>query len=236
VNEPTIIAVDWSGAKALPPQRRGIVTAVADGVDVSYTTGRTRLQTIERIEQMAGPLVVGFDFSFGVPAWFANDLGCATIADVWAVAKTEGERWLGPPPTPPFWNVRNEVDRDRQFRRCEEALKTAKFPAKSLFQVVGVGMVGPGSVRGMPLLARLRAVGFAIWPFDPPGERTVVEIYPTTLRPLAPTEYAEREYATNDIRDAVLSAAVMWEHREEFAMLPVTTDDVNRLEGDVWLP
>lgn len=32
----------------------------------------------------------------------------------------------------------------------------------------------------MPQLLRLREAGFAIWPFDPPGPRTVVELYPRT--------------------------------------------------------
>lgn len=34
------------------------------------------------------------------------------------------------------------------------------------FQIGGAGAVGTGAVRGMPMLARLRAAGFAIWPFD----------------------------------------------------------------------
>ena len=53
----------------------------------------------------------------------------------------------------------------QRFRRCEQ-----RYPnAKSIFQLVGNGQVGAGSVRGMPLVARLRAAGLAIWPFDAPG-------------------------------------------------------------------
>jgi hypothetical protein len=49
---------------------------------------------------------------------------------------------------------------------------------KSVFQLVGAGQVGPGSIRGMPMLRRLRARGFAVWPFDPFSMPLVVEIYP----------------------------------------------------------
>ena len=65
---------------------------------------------------------------------------------------------------------------------CENRLHVAGFPAKSVFQLVGNGQVGRGSVRGMPHLARLRAEGFAIWPFDGARDRLVVEIYPSLLR------------------------------------------------------
>jgi hypothetical protein len=37
-------------------------------------------------------------------------------------------------------------------------------------------------------------------------------------------------------RDAVLSAAAMWLHRESFAELTAADDPVTMLEGDVWIP
>ncbi len=160
-------------------ERTGICVAISCGKDVEATAGRTRVETIEFVEALAAPVVVGFDFSFGFPEWFALEHGCATIADVWALAGREGETWLRP--APPFWRDRCDVPPGRRFRMCELDL----VPAKSIFQLVGDGQVGAGSVRGMPFLARLRANGFAIWPFDPPGDRTAVEIYPSRLRRLA---------------------------------------------------
>jgi hypothetical protein len=226
-----VVAVDWSGAKAQSAQRIGISVATVDdtAAGVNVSSGRTRLETIELIEQLRGPVVVGFDFSFGFPEWFARERGCHTIGDVWHLAAVEGESWLLP--TPPFWRDRCPVPAARRFRRCELDLA----PAKSIFQLVGNGQVGAGSVRGMPLLARLRAQGFAIWPFDPPGPRTIVEIYPSRLRRLA-TEEASRVYATPHERDAAESARVMWEHRGSFANLRAATDPVTRIEGDVWMP
>jgi phage baseplate assembly protein W len=84
------------------------------------------------------------------------------------------------------------------------------------------------------LLARLRANGFAIWPFDAPGARTVVEIYPSRLRQLIHAPAEPRVYTTEHERDAAESARVMWEHRASFATLSAATDPVTLIEGDVW--
>jgi hypothetical protein len=228
-----MVAVDWSGARSPAAQRAGICVAIARAeAAVVPTSGRTRVETIELIAQLPPPVVVGFDFSFGFPAWFAHDHDCTTIADVWNLAERVGEEWLGPPPTPPFWRDRCEVPVARRHRRCEAGLA----PAKSVFQLVGNGQVGAGSVRGMAMLARLRDRGFAVWPFDSPGERTVVEIYPSRLRPLAPADFDERNHTDPNERDAVASAHVMWEHRASFAALEAATDPVTRIEGDVWMP
>lgn len=188
---------------------------------------RTREGAIERVIPEPGPVVAGFDFSFSVPEWFACEHGCGTVEEVWELAAEAGARWLLP--TPPFWNDRCRLSRTQQFRFCEEKLK----PAKSVFQLVGPGQVGRGSVRGMPLLRRLRAEGFAIWPFDNASPRTVVEIYPRVLRPLVPDA---GPFGTDDERDAVCSALVMWEHREVLQRLPAATDPRTRLEGDIWIP
>ena len=111
------------------------------------------------------------------------------------------------------------------MRQCE-----TRFPtAKSVFQLVGNGQVGAGSVRGMPLLRTLRAAGFAVWPFDAASDRTVLEIYPNALRPLVSDH---GPFASNDERDAVSSAFALWEFRHEIARLPAGVG----LEGDVWMP
>ena len=201
--------------------------------------GRTRAETIAMVEQLQAPVFVGFDFSFGFPSWFAREHGCGNIDAVWALAASAGEAMLAP--TPPFWRERCNVPPERRFRRCEVELRAAGAPAKSIFQLVGNGQVGAGSVRGMPLLARLRAQGFAIWPFDAASDRTAFEIYPSLLRQIGhavPISSHVRAAMCQDVnaRDAVESACVMWEHRESFAVLPATTDPVTLIEGDVWSP
>jgi predicted nuclease with RNAse H fold len=224
VTSPTVIAIDWSGAR----RPVGIWLAVMRrGELVESRPVATREEAVDYVRQSAPPVVAGFDFSFGLPEWFAREHGCTTIDDVWALAEREGERWLSP--SAPFWRTRCEVPPEQRFRRCE-----TRFPtAKSVFQLVGNGQVGAGSLRGMPLLRGLRASGVAIWPFDAPAQRTAFEIYPSALRRLVP----DRGPFTNEHeRDAVSSAFAMWRYRETVAALNAATDPTTRLEGDVWAP
>lgn len=231
---PTVIAVDWSGAKHAPAQRRAIwMTVVQDGRIVESAGGRTRDEVVDALLRASAPLVAGLDFSFAAPAWFARREGCESIDALWARAAKDGERWLRP--AAPFWRDRCDVEPEARFRRCERRVRDRGFPAKSVFQLVGNGQVGAGSVRGMPLLARLRAGGFAIWPFDASGERTLVEIYPSLLRARAP-ELEAGNYRCSHERDATVAALVMWRHRDELRRLPASDDAATRFEGDIWDP
>jgi len=231
--ELTVIAVDWSGAKQ-QNLRCGIwLTTIQSGRIVRSQAAPSREEAVAYVVECEPPVVAGFDFSFGVPEWFAREHACTAIADVWALAERDGERWLAP--TAPFWRDAGcAPPRMQRFRACEEALLARGYQPKSIFQLVGNGQVGAGSVRGMPLLARLRAAGFAVWPFDQPADRTVVEIYPSMLRKLV--RHEDTDFANEHERDAVLSAAAMWEHRASFALLAGTTDRVALIEGEVWNP
>jgi predicted nuclease with RNAse H fold len=138
-----------------------------------------------------------------------------------------------------------------QFRRTELALRRRGLLPKSVFQIGGWGAVGTGSIRGMPLLLRLREAGAAIWPFDPPGWPLVLEIYPRLLtgpvvksRPAARQAYVARWYpnlaewsiASEDAFDAAVSALVMARHADNLAALPSEPDHELRLEGRIWYP
>ena len=220
----TVAAIDWSGAR----RPKGIWLAVVhDGRLVESRPITSREAAVEVALALPAPVAVGFDFSFSVPAWFAAELGCETACEVWHRAGTDGDAWLAP--TAPFWRTQCEVPPERRFRRCE-----TRYPsAKSVFQLVGNGQVGAGSVRGMALLPDLRAAGFAIWPFDEPGDRVAFEIYPAALRRLVD---APGPFTSTDERDAVASALAMWEHRAEIGRLQPTRDPVALVEGDVWDP
>ena len=224
VTDPTVIAIDWSGAR----RAKGIWLAVVqDGRLVESRALCTREEAVGYVRDFPAPLIAGFDFSFSMPEWFAREHGCSSIEEVWALAARDGDGWLAP--TPPFWRDRCGVPRNHRFRVCEE-----RYPsAKSIFQLVGNGQVGAGSVRGMPLLTGLRKTGAAIWPFDRPGARTVIEIYPSALRGLV-TDAGP--FSNQNERDAVCSALVMWRHRETIAALPAAIDPTTRLEGDIWAP
>ena len=235
VISPTVIAVDWSGAKRTGPQSGIWLAVIQNGELVRSEAVPNREQAVVLVQASASPVIAGFDFSFGFPAWFAREHGCTTIADAWTLAEQRGEEWLATPPAPPFWRDHCDVPAEQRFRRCEENLRRAGFPPKSIFQLVGNGQVGAGSVRGMPHLARLSAAGFAIWPFDHAGDRTAMEIYPSLMRKLAPHHDAG-SFANEHERDAVASARVLWDQRETVAALRAATDPITRIEGDVWMP
>jgi hypothetical protein len=181
------------------------------------------------------PVLVGLDFSFSVPAWFAHEHASVDGPAVWEHAADRGETWLRP--TPPFWRERCTLPREKQFRACETRLRNTGSQPKSVFQLVGNGQVGAGSVRGMPLLAALRASGYAVWPFDPAGPRTIFEIYPALMFKRAPWLHdAIGSWSSSHERDAKGAALVMWHRRDELLRLPMTRDPVVRVEGDVWDP
>lgn len=106
----------------------------------------------------------------------------------------------------------------------------------------------------MPLLARLRARGFTVWPLDPVSLPLIVEIYPRVLTgavvktdPAARRSYLDRTGWPNDPEmrlkaadsddafDAVVAAKKMGEHLSGFATLS-SGDQVDRLEGRIWAP
>ena len=240
---PRILAIDWSGART-GARRSTRIGEARDGV-VRLRSGLDRREVEELLLTERAPgLVVGIDFAFSLPAWFLHDRGLATARELWELVAREGEQWLQSP-QPPFWRARkaDALAGREALRRTERAAGTAK----SVFQLVGAGHVGTGSLRGMPMLARLQDAGFRIWPFDPPEPPLVVEIYPRLLTgPLHRVDRAQRERrlddfpeiepaakaqasASEDAFDAAVSAAVM---AREFDVRRLPEGD--RLEGWIW--
>jgi hypothetical protein len=257
-----VVAVDWSGS--IVDERRHIwVAIVVDGDLIRLDHGHRRADVpaiLRRIVDEVGPRVaVGFDFAFGLPAWFARARGCATGPDLWALARTEGESWLREC-DPPFWGRRR---RRRPYTNPADGMRATDATArrvgssapKSVFQIGGVGAVGTGSVRGMPVLTDLRAAGFAIWPFDAPAWPVVIEIYPrhftghvvksngaaravylTDHWSDMPPTFRDSACQSDDAFDAALTARGMWAFRERLASLPMIRDTTAHLEGVIWDP
>lgn len=251
----TVVAVDWSGARGERAQRRHIVAAVVRRGSAELWTGLTRDEVGDRVIGLGGPVVAAFDFSFALPAWFSHRLGVGSAPALWDLVRRDGERWLERC-EPPFFGrpgTRRPPDVDL-WRDTERAAG-----AKSTFQVGGPGAPGTGSLRGMPLLPRLRDAGFAIWPFDAASARTAIEIYPSALvgrgrRRSAETRRAfldgrdldgtaslaaavcDAAIASPDTFDALASALLMWPSRDRIVALPAATDPVARLEGAIWAP
>jgi hypothetical protein len=261
---PTCITIDWSGDATEAGQRRKIVAAIVrDGRVTEVTAGRTRAEVADWLPSTTGarrsggtPTLVGFDFSFSFPQWFARAHRCASIEAVWALVAEDGDRWLGEC-APPFWGrpaTRCTLATADRYRACEQRLRALHRQPKSVFQIGGAGAVGTGSLRGMPWLTWLRARGFAIWPFDDVGPRTAFEVYPSLYAKVATHDAAGRgrhlahlpstvlsrpdraaAIASDDAFDAVVTALAMWERRDELLCLPAADDATAAIEGEIWV-
>lgn len=72
------VAVDWSGARAGAGRRIWLGEAVP-GELLRLEGGRDRAALERHLRELAdraaGPLVVGLDFAFSLPAWFLEERG-----------------------------------------------------------------------------------------------------------------------------------------------------------------
>jgi hypothetical protein len=239
-----VAAVDWSGR--VVGAERFIWTALAspEGELLTLEDGRDRARLGDHLVALAEAdpeLVVGLDFGFSLPVWFLDRCG---FEDGMAVPEAVAEGWLRDCP-PPFWCRYGRKRGPEPQHRETDLLVTPQ--AKSVFQIGGAGHVGTGSLRGWPVLRRLRAAGFSIWPFHPPRLPMAVEIFPRLLTgPVVKSRRDARERyllargwppaaaATEDAFDAAVSALVMSRHAAALAALPPEPDPVIRREGRIW--
>jgi hypothetical protein len=265
VAAPRVVAIDWSGRSG-PAQRRALWLGEArDGELVRLGGGRTRDELVGLLIAEAerdSHLVVGLDFASSLPAWYVREraLSPQTLWSALAAeALTPAMRRLGLAawmnrPEPPFWTTREgrALLAGRQpFRRTELEIRSPGVQPKSVFQLVGAGQVGRGSLYGMKALHRLGAAGFHVWPFEPAGFPLVVEIFPRMLtgpvvKSSAParTGYLATQPMRSDLKalaaasedafDAAVSALAMARVAHGFVALPDEPDD--RLEGKIWKP
>ena len=264
-DSPRVVAVDWSGRSG-PDQKRWIWLAEATGGElVRLESGRSRTEVVDWLIAQAHRdpnLITGMDFAFSLPAWYLRDREL-TARDLWAVLADESltpamedlglARWLKEP-EPPFWS-RSKADagltRAQEYRRTDDVARAAGTQAKSVFQLVGAGQVGRGSLYGMQALHRLAGAGFRIWPFQPSRLPVVVEVYPRLLTgPITKSSPAARARylasasvpktfrglaaASEDAFDAAVSALGMAAAVQELSALPGEPDYA--LEGKIWPP
>lgn len=256
-------AVDWSGDDR-GAHRRIRVAEARPGRLLSVRGGLDRDGVGELLLGLRDgddPVVVGMDFSFGLAGWFATAHGATSLPQVWALAATDGERWLRECPTP-FWGrpgTRKPTEDQARplLRHTEQEAWDRGLRPLSTFQVGGAGAVGAGSVRGMALLGGWRGADIGVWPLDAaPGPAGVllVEIYPRAMTgpvvkssaaaraahvgadPRVPVGLRDDVVATEDAFDAALAAIGMAEHTAGLAALPASNDPTDRLEGRMWLP
>ena len=239
-------------------------------------------------------LVVGIDCCFSYPAWFLRELGCPDMFRFWRlVASGKGEDWLNTTctdrePDPRFWGKPHKrpaifcgegfrtmfrhADWDNKVAQAleggdpERAAKMRGITPKSPFQIGGSGSVGTGSLRAMPVLLRLHAAGFRVWPVEDAAlgadpHPLLVEIYTRLMtgavaksnpgarkRYLAARRTSDPLFAhvgravlrkaelSEDAFDALLTTVEMARHAEEFPGLRATPDPQLQLEGNTWRP
>ena len=236
-------AVDWSG-RAVDDHRHMWTAIVGEGW-LALEGGRDRRQVGDRLVDLAladPRLVVGLDFGFSLPLWFLAAQGLENGPEV---SEDLAESWLRECP-PPFWGRRGRRrGPEPQLRLTDSAARTAK----SVFQLGGAGSVGTGSLRGFPLLRRLRAEGFPLWPFDEPRLPLALEIFPRLLTgPVRKSRPGERRSyllqrgwpvqaaVSKDAFDAAVSAFRMHARADLLLGLAPERDPVYRREGRIWSP
>lgn len=256
---PRVLAIDWSGAVDGAKSKIWLAEA-EEGRLLRLECGRDREAVADFLiaeRQQTPAMIVGLDFAFGLPEWFLEERGLQSGPELWRLAGAEGERWLSEC-APPFWGRpgKGRPAMKEDLRRTDrEVPAVGGIRPKSVFQVGGAGAVGTGSLRGMPVLARLRDAGFSVWPFDEPGESVVVEIYPRLLtgsvnkgdaaarrayliehHPDMEPELADLAADSEDAFDAAVSAVIMSRHADELRVLAVPADPQLRREGLIWAP
>ena len=255
-----VIAIDWSGAKTGARRKIWLAEARA-GRLTRLESGRDGREVVEHlIADARGDVVVGLDFAFSFPRWFAEDQGAPPIEELWTLVAERGEEWLRRCPNP-FWGRPGKRKPDWKNPSCHFRLTEQRAPKlkgsspKSVFQIGGGGAVGTGSIRGMPHLAKLRKEGFSIWPFHEVQARLVIEIYPRLLTgPVNRSDFDERQKyladgcpeigdalackaaSSEDAFDAAVSAVVMSRHIDEISTLTKSHDPTKLIEGRIWWP
>ncbi len=257
-----VIAIDWSGAKLHAHKKIWLAEAAPGGELLRLETGRGRDEVAAHLIEEAtrgDEMVVGLDLAFSLPEWFMRERGFETAPALWAALAAGGaaDRWLEAC-EPPLWGRgrRAKPALAEHFRAAEKRVGViAGTSCKSVFQVGGAGAVGTGSIRGMPVLHRLRAAGFAVWPFTAAAPATLIEVYPRLLTgPVNKSDQACRRayiesrfpaldpamrnlaWSCEDAFDAAVSALVMARHAGALRDLAPATDARTLIEGDIWQP
>jgi hypothetical protein len=255
-----VIAIDWSGAKR-NPQRKIWKSEFINGTPHLPKNGRNRDETVSDLrapQNGSDQVFVGLDFAFSCPAWFVRKQDCSNIADFWSKVEEHCEQWLDECRNP-FWGRRRqkcELTKQLLFRQTElSSGSILGVRPKSVFQLAGGGQVGTGSLRGMAFLTALRR-SYSIWPFDPPSQYVVVEIYPRLLTEAIkksnqqertdylsraefeklPEKWRQVASSCEDAFDAAISAFKMNQHVDKLRSLKQTTDPEALLEGVIWDP
>lgn len=268
------IAVDWSGART-GETRKIWLAEVLGGQVRRLESGRTRESVTQELvravhESANVPTVIGLDFSFGFPAWYARTQGWNHAPDMWRAWTTERVEHTLRVPEFPFWGRGTQRTRPSALydqsetpplrtTELEQAARTSR--PFSVFQLVGAGAVGPGTLRGMATLHALHVAGATIWPFsDIRADTTaaVVEIWPRLYAPHVNKSNAQARVAhlhaisnatrdltryepdvskSDDAFDALVGALALADGFNPNTLKQFPSNSaISRLEGTIWHP
>src|SRR6266545_3195448 len=99
-----VLAIDWSGARTAWSKK--IWLAQAEHGRLVRLEGGWSCETL--CDHLIGlvkedaEFVVGLDFAFSAPTWFLQQNGLTEVGQLWDLAVTDGETWLGSRSSP-FW-------------------------------------------------------------------------------------------------------------------------------------
>ncbi len=231
-----MIAVDWSGARTgehrkiwLADVVRGELIRLCDGWSRASVTAEL-VRVVEGARTARERVVIGLDFSFGFPAWYAEANGWRAGREVWRAFTDAHVEQLLREPVFPFWGrgaVRSKplaLHADSATSPLRETERRSAAPGRtpfSVFQLVGAGAVGPASLRGMATVRALSEAGACIWPFDfddGSASAVVTEIWP---RWFAPDVNKSNAQARVDHVESIIA----WRGELSHAMRDVRTSD-----------
>lgn len=197
-------AIDWSGARG--QHHKGIALAICAAGDGTpriiappSSAGWARGEIAQWLEDFPGSLLAGFDFSFAPPfidrgAYLPGIDAPDGAPDFWRWidalcpdADYGAHGFIDEAGRAHFWMGTDDGPKAdfQRWRQCELAFNsTGGGKAASIFDCMGAAQVAKASFAGMRVVRRLQA-GFAIWPFDAPAPRTIVEIYARAMLRLA---------------------------------------------------
>jgi hypothetical protein len=205
-----VLGIDWSGAAKTSSARiyaaevvlDGARTTVASVVRAASRSAVARFLSGQRLELARGweahappeppkpgeVVLAGLDFAFGFPAEFelpgrGNSWTWQQLAN-WCRHVDDAGSLLDAIEADPVTRRQFRFRENRggtMLKRCaERELEKRGVHPESVLNLIGSRQVGPGSIRGIPMLARLRRAGAALWPLDSHARDTLtlVEVFP----------------------------------------------------------
>ena len=211
------LAVDWSANSRPKIGADSVWIAwLSDTCELKLFNPRTRFDALNIIKKLLvdsdGRVLAGFDFPFGFPKVFFDDLGMLNWNDLWTELfervkdntnnnnnRFEVANYFNScfPNGGPFWG--HPMPNDGRYTNIpfkkpvgygcflpneKRSIEDLIKSAITVWQLNGIGSVGGQALLGIPILESLRKfVSTSIWPFESCASKVVLaEIYPSMFK------------------------------------------------------